>query len=341
MKKNLKLLGITTICLFLVAGCGNIATLENGEEAVVTFDGADGISANDLYEELKSIYGISTLITMIDKQIYEVEYADSLEDAMTYATSYLESAISYYGSEDDALYYMGCSTYDECVNLMYVSYLQNLAIEDYSLSLITEDQVEKYYEDEYYGDVTLSHILITSDASSTADDDEITEAEEAAEDTAKEIIALLKEADENGEDIEEYFAELALEYSDDSSTSSNGGSFGTINYIDLDSSYDELIDAAIELSDGEYSTSVIETELGFHVILKVESYDKEDVEDVTDVITQLLSDNALVSDAYLSLDALEYYREEYGFDITDDELYEEYVEYLKYLDEQIASYYSY
>ena len=98
-------------------------------------------------------------------------------------------------------------------------------------------------------------------------------AEAEAEATVEEIIARLDEAKDNGEDIEEVFASLVEEYSEDESTIDDGGALGRINYGTLGDRY-ELVSAAAELEVGEYSTEVITTELGYHVILKLTNMTK-------------------------------------------------------------------
>lgn len=343
MKNKLRFLGLACASLILVGGCGEIPTLSDGTEAVVTFDGIDGISADSLYSILKESYGIEALLTMIDKQVYETEFPDELENAAEYAETYTNYYMSMYESEDEFLAALNGSfnSIDSYKDYLYNAYFQNIAIDTYSKSLITDDQIEKYYNEEYYADVELAHILITSSVSSTATSEEVTEAEELAESTAKEIITLLNIAKTEGKDIEEYFAELAIEYSEDSSNSSTGGNIGVINYIDFNYSYDEFVDMAISLNDGEYSSSVVETELGFHIILKIETKDKNSLSDATDIIRETLSNNNLAIDYTIIYDAITSYREKYGFDITDSELANDYKEYMKNYEEYLISYYTY
>ena len=98
------------------------------------------------------------------------------------------------------------------------------------------------------------------------------EAENEAKEKINAIITELKNT--NKEDVKAAFASLARENSNDESTKDNGGSLGFINKNTLSSSYDELVSAAYNLKDGEYSTSVITTELGYHVILREETKEK-------------------------------------------------------------------
>mgnify|MGYP002863356917 CR=1 FL=1 len=78
----------------------------------------------------------------------------------------------------------------------------------------------------------------------------------------------------NSRNIKETFASLAKEYSDDSATKNDGGALGYINLNNLGTNYDELVNAAVKLKDGKYSTSVITTDLGYHVIYRVDQKDK-------------------------------------------------------------------
>ena len=178
----------------------------------------------------------------------------------------------------------------------------------------------------------VNHILITPNVDEDATDEETDAAEEEAQTTVEEIITKLDEAKANGEDIEEVFGELAAEYSEDESTKDDDGSLGRINYgSDLGSEYDELIAAAAELEDGEYSTEVITTELGYHVILKIKSYEKESLEDSKDDILQTLAEEYVTDNADAGINALQHYRREHGMEIQDDEINRQYSNYIQNL----------
>ena len=60
----MKKLFLIVLSAFLLVGCST-SHLENGKESVVKFD-EGGISAEDLYNKLKSQYGVSTLLDLID-----------------------------------------------------------------------------------------------------------------------------------------------------------------------------------------------------------------------------------------------------------------------------------
>lgn len=203
---------------------------------------------------------------------------------------------------------------------------------------ITDKEIEDYYKNKSIGDMEVSHILITSDVKDGAKDDEKKAAEEAAKKTVNEIIEKLNTAKKNKEDITETFTKLAKEYSKDDDTKDKGGALGKINYGTLSSSYDELIDAATKLKDGEYSTSVITTELGYHVILKTKSYEKDTLENLKESILKTLADKYIKDNSSsVGLNALQHYRKEYGMEIQDDEIKKQYSNYIQNALASIAS----
>ena len=331
MKKKVFILGV---CSLLLCGCGKIPTLSNGDEAVVTFKDGEMISVNDFYEEIKNSFGLNTLINMIDKYVFEAEFPDELDDANAYADAVIDQLLSNYGSEDDllaALQQAGFQSIDAYRNNYYIGYLQNIAIETYVKDNITEEELKEYYENSVYPDMTISHILITPDVTDDMSDEEQEEAEAEAQEIIESIIDELNQAKENGEDIESVFASLAEEYSEDDDTKEDGGNLGEINIGSLDGNYDELVAAANDLEDGEYSTELITTELGYHVILKTATGEKASYDDSVDSMKDAIAQDKLEEDQSLMVDAIRHYRELYELDIIDSEMDDQYGVYMNNL----------
>ena len=331
MKKKVLILGV---CSLLLCGCGKIPTLSNGDEAVVTFKEGEMISANDFYEEIKNSFGLDTLLNMIDKHIFEAEFPDEMENGEAYAEAAIDQLRTNYETEEEllqALQYYGYQTVEAYQNFVYISYMQNVAIEAYVRNNITEEELQDYYDNDVYPDMTISHILITPDVTDDMSDEEKEEAENTAKEQIENIIDELNEAKDNGEDIESTFAKLAKEYSEDDDTKDDGGNLGEINIGSLDSNYDELIKAANSLKDGEYSTEVITTELGYHVILKTATGEKASYDDSVDSMKDAITEDKLNNDQSLMVDAIRYYRELYELDIVDSELDNQYSIYMNNL----------
>ncbi len=332
MKK--KIIGLCAI-LLLASGCGKIPKLENGQEAIVSFENGEMISVDDFYTKIKDSYGLQTLITMIDKYILEKEFSDYIETAEAQAEAYIDTFIENYGSEEKFLtqlqQQLGYQSIDAYQESLYLSMMQSHAIEEYAKSQITDEEIEQYYNDKVIGDMEIAHILITPDVKDDATDEEKDAAETAAQEKIKEVIAKLDEAKKNGEDLEKKFSELAKEYSEDEDTKNDGGNLGEINYGDLDSEYDELIDAAAKLKDGEYSTKVITTELGYHVIYKIKTLEKDTLENLKEEIKTTLGTEYVSNNDDAGINALQHYRREYGMDIQDDEINRQYTTYIQNL----------
>ena len=208
---------------------------------------------------------------------------------------------------------------------MYISQLQSQAVEDYAKKQVTEKEMKEYYEKNIHGDVLVNHILVTPNVKDDATTEEKTNAENEAKEKVNTIIAKLKES----ENKKEAFTNLAKEYSEDASTKEDGGSLGYINDGTLSSSYDEIVKKAFELKDGEFSTEVITTELGYHVIFREASKEKASFEDVQDTIREKIADDLLAKDATLSIKAMQDLRKEYGMDIVDSEIQSQYAKYIQ------------
>ncbi len=327
MKKKIIVLALIAT---LLSGCGSkIPTLSNGDEAVVTLKDGSMISVNELYTAIKDDYALETMVTLVDKKILEDKYKAKVEEANEYADSNIQTLESYYG--DGLLEAIqsntNFSTIEGYRDYIYVNYLQNLAIEDYCKDQIKEKEVKKYYEDKIVEDIKVSHILITAKVTDDMTDDEKAEAEKEAKDKIESIISELKKTDKS--EVAEKFAELAAEHSMDETTKENGGSLGFINKDTLSSEYAELVDAAYKLKDGKYSTKVITTEIGYHVVLRSETKEKAALEDVKEDILEDLASEYLSKNQIAVVRGLQAIRDEYDFKIVDSELKAQYATYIQ------------
>ncbi len=321
MKK--KLICILAV-LLLVTSCGKVPKLKNGDEAVVTMKDGD-ISVEELYSEMKEKYALDMLITKIDTAILnnvyktddeEKNYIDKqLETIKYYYETYYKSQ---YKSFQEYLTQNGVESEDELKENIRLTYKRNKAVKNYVKSIITDKEIEKYYDEEIFGDISASHILIKPEYDDNASDEEKKEAEKKAFKEAKEVIAKLKK----GED----FAELAKEYSDDSSNSKSGGKLADFNHGQMVEAFE---DAAKELKVGSYTTTPVKTEFGYHIILKTAQKDKPALKEVKDDIISDLTDEKLKDDSTLEVTALVELRKKHKVEIQDKDikkLYEAYVE---------------
>lgn len=317
-----KILVSSLALLFLVSGCGKIPKLENGQDAVVTLKGGD-ISVDTLYEKVKDTYALTSLIDLMDTQILAEKYGDKeTEDEKESIDSQIDSWLESFGDEATLLSqtsaYFGVSTMDGLRDYLSLQYRRNLVVEDYAKSKVTDKEIEKFYEEEIFGDIKASHILITPEVEDDMTTAEKTAAEEEALKIAKEVITKLK----NGEKFED----LAKEYSDDESNSDDGGN---LDYFTHGKMVEEFEDAAKDLEVGKYTVEPVKTTYGYHIILKTDQKDKPKLDKVkSDVIDEIANDK-LSTDATLQINALVDFRKEYDMKIQDSELKNQYKQYIE------------
>ena len=329
MKKKLLVLAVIGL---MMCGCGEIPNLKNGEDAVVTFKDNEAISVNELYKNVKERYALATLIDMIDTKILYLKYTDKEKDINEYVESNLDSMRENFKSDDELIstfnsyYGTGFTDIKDFEDYLALNYLRNLATEDYAKSTIKEKSIKNYYKNSVVGDIEASHILITPDVKDDMSDEEKEKAEEAALKEAKEII---KKLDEGAD-----FKELAKEYSDDEGSAKDGGALGAFNKGDMVEAFET---AAYALKVNKYTDEPVESEYGYHIILKTKEYEKKELDEVKEEIIETLAKEKLASDATISIDALSDLRKEYDFEITDDELASQYRKYMNNLLQQATS----
>ena len=319
MKKKIIMLAL---CVFMISGCGKVPKLSNGDEAVATIKGDLSISANEYYEVLKAKdIELNSLLLMADKRILEEEFSDKVEEAKEAAENIVSMYEEQFGERfEAALKNDGFKDRQELVDYFTVSNLRQEAVTEYAKSIVAKEkkQIEKYYDDKIVGDIKLSQILIIPKVNSSMTDEQVKAAEAEAKAKAEAIIAELNKTDKD--EVAAKFAELASAQSDDAATKNNGGSFGYINKDTLSSDYSELVSEAYKLKDGAYSTKVITTSLGYHVILRTESKEKASLDTVKDKIIEKLAEEYLQTNSVAQIKALTELRDKYDFKIQDTEL---------------------
>lgn len=309
--KKVILLVVTLLLMFSLTGCGKVATLKNGEEAVVQFD-EGAISANDLYEKLKENMDMKTLVNLMDEQLFSEKY-ETTDEMKESAESEINNLKSMFGDNyTQAFSYYGYASEEDMRYNLILDKKRELAIKDYIKENIKDSEIEKYYKNNIYGDVKASHILIAPDTTDDMTDEEKEEAKKDALSEANEVITKLK----NGENFEE----LAKEYSDDETVD-----LGWFNDGDME---DSFFDATIKLSKDKYTTTPVETSYGYHIILKTGQKEKASLNEVKDTILENLAEEKLDKDVALQYNTLMEIREKAGMKFEDDELKRKYKAYM-------------
>ena len=308
MKKKILILFI--FLLIFAVGCKKQVNVK--EENVITFnDETLNITSTELYNTLKEKYGTSILIDLLDKKILEKEYPDS-EEINAYVNNQVASIKNYYSTEKEFLEYInnyGYKNEDELKDYFKLNRKRNLAVENYIIKSLSDEEIKKYYNDNVSGDITGNHILIEVKSTSSQTEEEKRTAKEEALNKAKEAIEKLNSGTS--------FSEVCKEYSDDDATKDNGGKMGTFNALELD---DVTRQEYAKLKVSEYSKEAVQTEYGYEIFYKEAEKDKPSLETVKSKITKKISEQKLTADSKLQYKGLINLRKKYGFKIEDEDL---------------------
>ena len=310
--KKLTLLGVTMCSvLLLTTGCGEVAKLKDGKEVVGKIKGYT-VTAEDLYAELKEQGGSRVFVNMIDDYIANKEIKSN-EDAEDYANSQIEAYKSQYEQQgqdfNEVLVSSGYKNEQQFRDELILSYKKDKVVENYLKDELTDDEIQNYYDENIFGDMTVRHILIKPDTETDASDEDQEQAEEKAKKEAENIIKKL--------DKGEKFEDLAKEYSDDEGTKEDGG---LLENFSKDSVVTEFWDASVKLKDGEYTKEPVKSEYGYHVILRVSQKAKPKLKEVKDTIEETLVANKLSADTTLKTTTWVNIRKKYNLNIEDSEI---------------------
>ena len=269
-------------------------------DSVVAKTNETEYTAEQLYQELVNAYGLSNGVSLVDTKILEKKFSVD-EDA-------IKELIDEFKVQLGTNYYAFMQQYGLNTDEEIYDYFKLAQLQDAAFALeypITDDQLQAAYE-AYQAKLKARHILVED------------------EETAKEIIAKLDEA----EDKEATFKELAAEYGTDS-TASNGGDLGAFGEGEMVSEFEEGTKA---LEVNTYTKEPVKSQFGYHVIYRYDdarTFDemKEELESElrSEEYTQLRLETILIK-----------YRSEANFKFTDELLQKRYETIVKNIEESTA-----
>lgn len=302
---------LITVLVVVIIWPDRIATLKDGTQPVAEIDGYT-VTANDLYEDMKDVYSISSLLDKIDNKILEEKYpeTDEMNDELKQqAESYYSAYKQYYKMDKETfLSNNGFGSEKAFLEYLRLQYRRNKYAEDYIKALISDKEVEKYYEDKVYGDINTKHILVKVDSSASDED------KKKAEDLAKEIISKLNDGKSFDEVKEEYKDQITYEELGYKSYNAN-----------LESAY---MEAMQKLENNSYSKEPVKTSYGYHVIYRIDQKEKPALEDIKEEIIDSLVSEKKSEDKNISYVALDKMREESGLKFSDTVLEKKYNTYM-------------
>lgn len=301
---------LATILVVILIWPDRIAKLENGLEPVASIDGLT-ITAEDLYEDMKEIYSVSSLLDKIDNKVLEEKYPENDEmndELQEEAENYYNMYNQYYGiSKEEFLAKNGFGSERAFIEYLRLQYRRSKYTDDYVKGLITDKEINNYYEDKVYGDINTKHILVKVDSNATDED------KKNAENLAKEIISKLNEGKTFDEVKEEYKDQITYE------------ELGYKAYnASLESAY---MEAMQKLENNSYSKEPVKTSYGYHVIYRIDQKEKPALEDVKEEIITSLVEEKKSEDTYIQYKALEKMREDVNLKFTDTVLEKKYETY--------------
>ena len=302
---------LITILVVIIIWPDRIATLKDGTQPVAEIDNYT-VTADDLYEDMKELYSISSLLDKIDNKILEEKYPedDNMNDEIKeQAENYYKAYEQYYKMDKETfLSNNGFGSEKAFLEYLKLQYRRNTYAKDYIKTLISDKDVEKYYNDNVYGDINTKHILVKVDSSASDED------KKAAEDLAKEIISKLNDGKSFDEVKDEYKDKITYEELGYKSYNAN-----------LESAY---MDAMQKLDNNSYSKEPVKTSYGYHVIYRIDQKDKPTLDDVKDEIIDSLVSEKKSEDKNISYIALDKMREEAGLKFSDTVLEKKYNTYM-------------
>ena len=302
---------LITVLVVVIIWPDRIATLKDGTQPVAEIDNYT-VTANNLYEDMKDVYSISSLLDKIDNKILEEKYpeTDEMNDELKQqAESYYSAYEQYYKMDKETfLSNNGFGSEKAFLEYLRLQYRRNKYAEDYIKTLISDKEVEKYYEDKVYGDINTKHILVKVDSSASDED------KKKAEDLAKEIISKLNDGKSFDDVKEEYKDQITYEELGYKSYNAN-----------LESAY---MEAMQKLENNSYSKEPVKTSYGYHVIYRIDQKEKPALEDVKEEIIDSLVSEKKSEDKNISYVALDKMREESGLKFSDTVLEKKYNTYM-------------
>ena len=282
-----------------------IAKLSNGEEVIVSIN-ENSITANDLYKDMKEEYSMDLLLNKVDNVILTSLYPENNDmkvEVNKMADYYISMYESYYGyTEEKFLEANNFKNKEDFLKTLTLEYRRNEYYNEYLKKQITDNEIEKYYNENIFGDIETKYILVDS-------------TKENSKELAEKIINRIKN-NEKYEDIIKHYG--------DRITSKD---LGFVTYEnDLS---DAFITELIKLNDGEYTKTALEENNKYYIIFRISSKDKKSLEEVKDDIINKVVENKKKENDKSYFQALIELRKSNNVKFGDTDLAKKYEEYIK------------
>ena len=305
---------LITVLIAFIIWPERIAALKNGEEPVVKV-GKENYTADELYEIMKGYFSVSLLLDEIDDDLLTKLYPENEE--MTKAVNddaeyYLNMYQQYYGyTEEEFLKNNGFSSYDAFLDYLRLDYRRNEYLDDYIKKNTSDDEIQKYYDENVFGDINTQHVLV--EISSSDGDGKLSN--DDAKKLAEEIITKLNDGT-SWETIQKDYKDK-ITYED-------------LGYQSWDASLEKAFMTALkDMEDNTYSEEPVKTSYGYHVIYRIDHKEAPTLKKVKETIIKNIIADKKANDSNLLYKALISLREEKKIDFKDTVMKSKYEDYCK------------
>lgn len=309
---------LLTTLIVVIIWPSRIATLKDGTQPVAKVNGKN-YTADRLYEDMKSHYSVSQLLDEIDTDILSKKYKEDKEmkeEVKNNAEKYLNMYKQYYGyTEEQFLTENGFASYDAFLEYLRLEYRRNKYLDDYVEKNIKDSEIDKYYNDNVFGDINCQHILVEVKDENSEDNENKKLSDEDAKKLVQEIIDKLNDGT-TWEDIQKEYKDKVT-YED-------------LGYQAWDANLEkEFMNALKKLEDNSYSTEPVKTSYGYHVIYRLDQKEKPSLKKAKKDIIEKIVDTKKSEDSNLLYKALINLRKENKLEFKDTDLKSKYDAYIK------------
>lgn len=303
---------LITILIVLIIWPDRIATLKDGTQPIVKI-GKTTYTADKLYENMKDYYSVSLLLDEIDNDLLTKLYPEDnemKEKVNSNAEYYLNMYKQYYGyTEEQFLESNGFSSYNAFLDYLRLDHRRNLYLDSYLEKNLTDEEIQKYYDEKVFGDINTQHVLV--EVSSSEDDGKLSN--DDAKKLAEEIITKLNDGTSWETIKEEYKDKITFE---------------DLGYQSWDASLEESFMTALkDMEDNSYSEEPVKTSYGYHVIYRIDQKEQPKLKKVKETIVENILTDKKAEDSNLLYKSLIELRKEKNINFSDTVMKEKYNKY--------------
>lgn len=285
-----------------------------GPNSAIATIGLKRITKVDLANKIEKSYPEATLNAVFDNvdetilnKMYKLD--DDMEaEVKKQADDYLSMYENYGISQEEFFQQYGFKDYDDFLKYLTLDYRRYLYYGDYLATLIEDEDIQKYYDENVYGEINTVHIL-----AKTSEDVSEKEAKAIAEEAIKKL--------NNGENVEDVVKDLTDKYYDTIT-------YEDLGYVGFDSNLaEEFMEALKGLEDNSHSQEPVQTVYGYHVIIRKDQKEKPELEKVKRNIAYNISNDTENLSAEDQIAVLVKMRDENGLKFKTKGLQEAYENY--------------